>query len=96
MKVSSATSARAGRMCEHPWAAHGMGERHPEEPLGWECSLGCVGYDTVSGGEGGKEGIFNADVKADVQGNRQKIYQDDGLQQSVRTYVTESQGYIEG
>lgn len=50
----------------------------------------------MSGGEGGKEGIFNADVKADVQGNRQKIYQDDGLQQSVRTYVTESQGYIEG
>lgn len=75
-------------------------------PMGWvrstqkspwaESFLGCVGYDTVSGGEGGKEGIFNADVKADVQGNRQKIYQDDGLQQSVRTYITESQGYIEG
>ena len=50
----------------------------------------------MSGGEGKNEGIFNADIKADVQGNKEKRYQDQGLQQSVRTYITESQGYIGG
>lgn len=51
-------------------------------------------YHTVSGGKRKKEGIFNADIKADVQGNKEKRYQDQGLQQSVRTYITESRGYI--
>lgn len=46
----------------------------------------------VSRGTGKKEGAFNADVKADVQGDNEERCQEQGLLQSSRSCRTESEG----
>ena len=48
----------------------------------------------VSRGTGRKEGTFNADVKVDVQGDKEERYQEQGLLQSGRTCRTESEACI--
>jgi len=98
MKIASATSARAGRTHELPWAAHGMDGRHPGEPSGLTAFPGMCwqvqGGDSpsapvtnwalyhschmVSRGMGEKDGMFNADVKEDVQGDQEERYQEQG------------------
>lgn len=50
----------------------------------------------VSRGRGKKEGTFNADVEADVQGDKKERYQEQGLLQSGKTCRTESEGCIGG
>lgn len=99
-------------MHEHPWAAHGVDGRHPGVVLRafpgmcWQIQGGdspsapVTNWDLyhhmVSRSTGKKEGTFNADVKVDVQGDKEGRYQEQGLLQSGRTCRTESESRTGG
>lgn len=110
MKIYSATAARAGRMHEHPWAAHRMDGRHPGEPCGltafpgtcWQVqgvnspSTPVTNWALYHSSHMVSRGTFNAGMKADVQGDKEERYQEQGLLQSGRICKRESEGCIGG